>query len=577
MDFNFFEPSDSGSRTSFSRPRGRSAASHPDAFPSSESAGRNIQSDHDSVYEQPINDFNSGPTENPQFRVSHTPHSFPSRPPPIAFNASSSGTFAQSLVQPDLFNENQFLPFGNDALEPLQSTISALDLNLGYPYDHRAATQGFSSNSWANSPSYSSPSHSPAATAFSSRHSFEANTERSAFSHGLRPPQRQPQAWDEVAAPLEKSHSSSMNRVTSTSVNLTTTPSGHMPSVRRKMVNDLHICYRNLDLPKPLLKPRPRRRRGSGRRSKAAPRHAFSQPSTPSADESHAESPGYDNDGKETERSSPCESQGSQSDLQGDNAPWFACPYVKRDNPSLEKGCWVKLKSVAYVKQHLRGNHSSPRQCLECLDISTKDPACPNCGQIKMTSTSIPHEDKNSPIHQRGNKNTSHETQWERVYSSLFPNEENVPSPYLDPTLTLWMRHLIDFLEKHGRKRLSATYASVPEEQFQAAFSVWIIEALNQYAPDEVRASEMLLRWMDSAYSMSLRDDNALLSNMRQTSNVDFRSHHGVVNNAPGEMSGLNEQGGGATLQCQAPNSWQWALVLPMKTIRTPWRLPGDL
>lgn len=122
----------------------------------------------------------------------------------------------------------------------------------------------------------------------------------------------------------------------------------------------------------------------------------------------------------------------SGTEVVEDSQRW-ACPFVKW-NPDRFK-CGVGPKTITELKGHIERIHWIVH-CGDCWmrypkgQDNLKHGCCPTETRSNVLPGFITHEMRNE-IRQRETSRSSHEKQWHRIYSVLFPNE-HCDNPYLD-------------------------------------------------------------------------------------------------------------------------------------------------
>ncbi|KAF5579405.1 uncharacterized protein FSUBG_13624 [Fusarium subglutinans] len=144
---------------------------------------------------------------------------------------------------------------------------------------------------------------------------------------------------------------------------------------------------------------------------------------------------GYRGNGDDHEKRRKTEStpSGSVSNL--------ACPFVKEYPGERWPRCQKGWPSVHRIKEHIYRSHKAPIYCKRCFRIVKaekdldahlrQDPAC----EVVSPSREMPgidNETKERLKSRRGIQNFSEEEKWKHMYRVLFPNTEDIPSPYCD-------------------------------------------------------------------------------------------------------------------------------------------------
>ncbi|KAJ4312695.1 hypothetical protein N0V84_009801 [Fusarium piperis] len=121
--------------------------------------------------------------------------------------------------------------------------------------------------------------------------------------------------------------------------------------------------------------------------------------------------------------------------------PNLACPFVKgypnKKWPSCEKKGWP---SVHRIKEHIYRRHKVPVHCDRCFSTFTTEKllkdhrreAVPCKVNEPCEMLGIDAEMKERLKCRKGIKNATEEAKWEHMYKILFPDAEDIPSPYCD-------------------------------------------------------------------------------------------------------------------------------------------------
>ncbi|KAI8679336.1 hypothetical protein NCS57_00211500 [Fusarium keratoplasticum] len=121
--------------------------------------------------------------------------------------------------------------------------------------------------------------------------------------------------------------------------------------------------------------------------------------------------------------------------------PNLACPFVKgypnKKWPCCEKKGWP---SVHRIKEHIYRRHKVPIHCDRCFSTFTTEKslkdhrreAVPCKVNEPCEMLGIDAEMKERLKCRKGIKNATEEAKWEHMYKILFPEAENIPSPYCD-------------------------------------------------------------------------------------------------------------------------------------------------
>ncbi|KAF4331857.1 hypothetical protein FBEOM_14367 [Fusarium beomiforme] len=123
------------------------------------------------------------------------------------------------------------------------------------------------------------------------------------------------------------------------------------------------------------------------------------------------------------------------------SVPNLACPFVKEYPGEKWPRCQKGWPTVHRIKEHIYRSHKAPIHCKRCftivktekeLDIHLRqEPACEVIyPPIEMPG--INNETKERLKSRRGIQNISEEEKWKHMYRVLFPETEDIPSPYCD-------------------------------------------------------------------------------------------------------------------------------------------------
>ncbi|KAK5995284.1 hypothetical protein PT974_03685 [Cladobotryum mycophilum] len=239
-------------------------------------------------------------------------------------------------------------------------------------------------------------------------------------------------------------------------------PPHHMSNVQRSMVDELHMSYQKSG--------------GNGFMSHNPTPETSNQGSQPPADAATGSNEGEDDSGVEL--------------VVDDSREYFKCPYAAQNPLLLEKSCWAKLSSIAYLKAHLRTFHTPPT-CDERRKKSNPERSEPKATRVhnrsaNNTSSAVLSIEQHDDIIEREDRRAGHEGQWKRIYGIIFPDDSAVPSPYLNLDAMDWMRKLIMFSEGEGVRILEQKHAGESSLQFKIVLRIWVREVLSRHAPQEV-------------------------------------------------------------------------------------------
>lgn len=220
----------------------------------------------------------------------------------------------------------------------------------------------------------------------------------------------------------------------------------------------------------------------------------------------------------------------------GHSRYFFACPFMKWRPQHFFKSCGVHLTTISHVKDHLEKKHYS-LHCPTCLrvfhgKIALRSHVNLGCSRPPVPVANFVTVEQLTVIKKRPYKYEGCEEQWRNIFKTLFPNEPQPLTPYLDPPMNEVMRHLTDYVSRRGSEFLrrlqhemsidNSTAYETPEAQFKAVWDDWFPRIFSQYMSQDELYSDIFQDQASPGDNSPTRSANLSLNNNEVQAQFDM-------------------------------------------------------
>jgi hypothetical protein len=217
----------------------------------------------------------------------------------------------------------------------------------------------------------------------------------------------------------------------------------------------------------------------------------------------------------------------------------FICPYVIKYPNLVTHKCFQRLRTIPYLKQHLRSVHHDAKNCPHKCEKRK-----PGARESRRSISALYFGTDICPeIKRRSDRSKTHKQQWERIFQILFPEANLISGPSIDCSTIKQLRNIYKFMENDGIECLARVYDQLPDIRlvypepkalYGIVFCIWLSRVSEQlFSPQEQQSLSEYFNQLKSVENDNTYTLDETLGFSSQENSASFSPEHQVERQDP--------------------------------------------